>query len=106
MLVVAACGGNSNDNSSVINGRITSVTVTCNPTTINSTETSQCNASVGCTGKSCYMVAVNWSSSAGSINSSGLFTPPATDMTVQVTITATSVQDPSKSGMAIVTVNP
>jgi hypothetical protein len=52
LLVVAACGGTSND--SEFTGTITSVTVTCNPTTINSTETSQCSAAVGCTGRSCY----------------------------------------------------
>lgn len=49
--------------------------------------------------------AVNWTSSAGSISSSGLFTAPAAGSSAQtITITATSVQDGTKSGTATVTV--
>ncbi|GLH72763.1 hypothetical protein GETHLI_12650 [Geothrix limicola] len=48
--------------------------------------------------------AVNWTASAGSITSAGLFTAPATAQTV--TITATSVADPTKSASATVTVVP
>lgn len=45
---------------------------------------------------------VTWSASAGSITSGGLFTAPATAQTV--TITATSVDDPTKSASTPVTV--
>lgn len=48
---------------------------------------------------------VNWSATAGSINSAGVFTAPAQTGSVQtVTITATSVQDGTKSGTATVTI--
>jgi acid phosphatase len=46
--------------------------------------------------------AVTWSTSAGAINSAGLFTAPAA--AGAVTITATSVQDKTQSGQATVTV--
>jgi hypothetical protein len=49
--------------------------------------------------------AVTWSTTAGSINSSGLFTAPAgTGSTQTITITATSVQDGSRTGTATVTI--
>lgn len=49
--------------------------------------------------------AVTWAASAGSITSGGVFTAPAATSAVQViTITATSAQDPSKSGTATVTI--
>lgn len=48
---------------------------------------------------------VTWGASAGTINSSGLFTAPAATGSAQtITITATSTQDGSKSGTATVTV--
>jgi hypothetical protein len=49
--------------------------------------------------------AVTWAASAGSINSAGVFTAPAATGSAQtITITATSVQDPSVSGTATVTI--
>lgn len=49
--------------------------------------------------------AVNWSCSAGQVNSFGTYTaPPATDKDQQVTVRATSVQDPEKWDEAIVVV--
>jgi hypothetical protein len=48
---------------------------------------------------------VTWSTTAGSISSSGLFTAPAASSSIQtVTITATSVQNTARSGTAVVTV--
>jgi hypothetical protein len=79
---------------------ITSLQVTCNPSTVNTNATSQCNATVQGTGS--YSSAVAWSASEGTINAGGLFTPPASAGTV--TVTATSTQDSTKSGMASVTV--
>jgi Phosphoesterase family len=79
---------------------ITSVAVTCNPSTVAPTATSQCGATVQGTGN--YSSAVVWSASAGAINSSGLFTAPVA--AGNVTVTATSTQDTTKSGMATITV--
>jgi len=99
---MAACGGGGGNNNG--GSSITSVSVSCNPATVQSGQTSQCSASVSGTGN--FSSVVTWSASAGSINSSGLFTAPATNATLLVSITATSTQDSSKSGTATVTVNP
>lgn len=61
---------------------------------------SQCAATVLGTGN--YSSSVTWSATAGTINSSGFFTAPAAVGTV--TVTATSVQDTSKTGNTTVTV--
>ena len=79
---------------------ITSVAVTCAPTTIAPNATSQCSATVQGTGA--YSSAVTWSASAGSITAGGLFTAPAS--AGSVTVTATSSQDTSQSGTAAITV--
>ena len=79
---------------------ITSVSVICSPATVIVSATSQCNATVQGTGS--YSSAVTWSASGGTINSSGLFTAPASAGTL--TVTATSTQDTTKSGQATVTV--
>ena len=79
---------------------ISSVRVTCNPSTVGTNATSQCNATVQGTGS--YSSAVKWSASGGTINASGLFTAPAS--TGAVTVTATSTQDTTKSGKANVSV--
>jgi acid phosphatase len=79
---------------------ITSVAVTCSPSTVGTNATSQCSATVQGTGG--FSPAVTWSAITGTINSTGLFTPPPT--AGSVTITATSTQDTTKSGTASVTV--
>jgi phosphatidylinositol-3-phosphatase len=79
---------------------ITSVAVTCNPSTIAVNATSQCHAAVQGTGS--YSSAVTWSASEGAINSSGLLTAPA--IAGSITVTAISTQDTTKSGTATVTV--
>ena len=49
--------------------------------------------------------AVTWSATAGSISAGGVFTAPAQTASVQtITVTATSAQDGTKSGMATVTI--
>jgi len=83
---------------------ITFVSDGCAPTTIQSGQTSQCSATVQGTGN--FNSAVSWTASAGSIAVSGLYTAPTVIVTTQVTITATSVQDSTKSGSTTVTVNP
>lgn len=49
-------------------------------------------------------VAVKWSASAGSISSSGLYRPPKAGSSTVVTITATSVADPTKSSTASIAI--
>ena len=84
----------------VATSTITSVQVTCNPSIVDTSATSQCNATVHGTGN--YSSAVSFSASEGTINASGLFTAPASAGTV--TVTATSTQDTTKSDTASVTV--
>lgn len=79
---------------------ITSIAVTCTPSTIGTGATSQCTATVQGTGN--FSSTVTWSAAAGTINATGLFTAPAT--AGAATITATSTQDATKSGNASVTV--
>ncbi|MDO8572406.1 MAG: hypothetical protein Q7S11_01390, partial [bacterium] len=79
---------------------ITGVSVNCSPSSIEIYQASQCNAIVNGTGS--YNSAVTWSTNTGSINSSGFFTAPA--YTTTATVTATSVQDASKSSTTYVTV--
>ena|SRR5208283_4826201 len=83
---------------------ITSVTVTCSPSTVSSGQTSQCSATVMGTGS--FSSAVSWATTAGQISSSGLLTAPIVSSTINVTVTATSTQDSTKSGTTTVTVNP
>ncbi|HTZ57754.1 MAG TPA: DUF3443 family protein [Acidobacteriaceae bacterium] len=101
--LLAACGSSSGNNS----GTITSVSVSCTPSTIASGQTSQCSASVNGTGN--FSSSVSWSSSpasAGSITSSGLFSALFVTASMVATVTATSTQDSTKSGTFSVTVNP
>src|SRR6201999_672937 len=49
---------------------------------------------------------VTWTATAGSISASGVFTAPVVTTSLVVTVTATSMQDATKSGTATVTVNP
>jgi hypothetical protein len=101
VLWMAACGGSGGSNTS---STITSVSASCSPSTVNSGGTSQCTAAVSGTGN--FSTSVNWSTTAGSISSSGLLTAPAVTATLLITVTATSMQDTTKSGNASVTVNP
>ena len=100
-LFLATCGGGGGGGGSPsLAPTITSVSVTCNPASVQTGQTSQCTATV--TGTGSYSSAVTWSASAGTINSSGLLTAPSTAGTV--TVTATSTQDATKSGTATVTI--
>lgn len=98
---MAACGsGGGGSNSS----SVTSVTVSCSPTTVTSGGTSQCTATVSGTGN--FNSAVNWSASAGTIDSSGLLSAPVVTTSLVDNVTATSVQNTGVIGTATVTVNP
>ncbi len=91
--------GGSAGNTNPPQSFITSVSVTCTPTSILMTQTSVCTATVQGTGA--FSSAVNWSATDGSISSSGVYTPTAAGT---ATIIATSTQDTSKSGSATVAV--
>jgi hypothetical protein len=82
---------------------VSGVTVSPGTANVAGSGTQAFTASVAGTGSPSQ--AVNWSTSAGSINSAGVLTAPAaTSGTQTVTVTATSAQDGSKSGTATVTV--
>ncbi len=65
------------------------------------------NVSFAATVTNALYSAVNWTASLGSITSGGFYTAPSniSSNTLTDTITATSVQDPTKSGVATVTVS-
>jgi hypothetical protein len=96
---LAACGNNNNTVATII-----SVSVSCSPSSIFSNQTSQCSATVKGTGN--FSPSVTWAQTAGSVTSSGAFSPPSVNSQTQVTITVTSVQDATKSGLTTITVNP
>lgn len=78
---------------------ITSVSVNCNPASIQPSQTSTCTANVAGTGS--YNSAVTWSATGGTITSTGVFTPSGAGT---ATIKANSVQDTTKTGSATVTI--
>ena len=67
-------------------------------------QTSQCTASVQGTGA--FNASVTWTASQDTITASGIYTAGMVTTITQVTITATSGQDPTKSGSVTITVNP
>lgn len=91
----AACGSGGGASNTV-----TSISVTCSPSSVGPGGTSQCSAFVSGTGN--FSSGVTWSASAGSISTSGLLTAPSSPQTV--TVTATSTQNTSVSGTANVSV--
>ena len=96
---LAACGGGGGGSSSV-----TSVMVSCSPSTITSGASSQCTATVNGTGN--FSTGVNWTASAGTISSSGVLTAPMVTTSLVDTVAATSIQNSGVGGTAFVTVNP
>ncbi len=100
LTLLAACGGSSGSTTSTI----TVVGASCNPTTVAAGQTSQCTASVSGTGS--FSSVVSWTASGnGTITpAGGVFTAATVPFTTQVTVTATSTQDSTKSGSTIITV--
>ena len=100
LVALVACGGGSGTSTSTI----TLVGASCNPTSITSGQTSQCTASVSGTGN--FSSTVTWTASGnGTITpAGGLFTAETVPFTTQVTITATSTQDSTKTGSTVITV--
>ncbi len=87
--------------SSLPSAAATSVSVSCNPPGVYTGGTTQCTAAVQ--GAGSYSSAVTWSASAGSITPTGVLRAPATPE--NVTVTATSTEQPNISGSAIVSVS-
>lgn len=82
---------------------VTGVTVAPSSVTVAGSASQQFSATVA--GTNSPSQAVTWSASAGSINTSGLFTAPAAGASIQtITITATSVASGAFAGTATVTV--
>lgn len=101
--LLTGCGGGGGGTVTQV-PTITKVSVSLASSSITGGKTDQATATVSGTGN--YSSAVTWSvspSSAGTINSSGLFTA-SSSTTGTATITATSTQDATKSGTANVKV--
>jgi hypothetical protein len=81
---------------------VVSVTVTPSTAELHSYHPVQFSATVN----NAVNQSVTWTSTAGTINSSGLFSAPLVYVNTVVTVNATSVAFPSKSGTASVTVTP
>src|SRR5271169_2077212 len=100
LALLSACGSSSGTTTSTI----TLVGASCSPTSIMSQQTSQCTASVS--GTNNFSSTVFWTANTGgTINAgSGLFTAATVPFSMQVTITATSTQDSTKTGSTTITV--
>jgi acid phosphatase len=79
---------------------VSSVAITCSPGTVATGAVSQCSATVQ--GAGGFSTSVTWSASSGTIGASGAFIAPAS--AGNVTITAASTEDATKTGEATVTV--
>lgn len=102
-LLASFTGRAITNNVAAAGSTVTGVTVSPSTANVAGSATQQFNATVA--GTNSPSQGVNWTASAGTINSSGLFAAPAATSSAQtVTITATSQQDGTKSGTATVTV--
>ncbi|MGA2831684.1 MAG: hypothetical protein ABSE55_01305 [Terracidiphilus sp.] len=108
MLYAAGCGGGGGGSTPPPPPpTITSVSASCNPLSVeaNTTQTSQCSATV--TGTGSYSSGVTWSAKYGTITSAGVYSAPATRPASGTdTITATSTEDTTKSGPTSVAITP
>jgi len=99
LVFASACGGGGSSTPPV-SPTITSVSVSCLPTSISTAQTSTCTANVQGTGS--YSSAVTWAATGGTINAGGVFTPSGVGT---ASITATSTQNTSKTGSTSVIVS-
>ena len=120
LLTMVACGGGSNNNNGDSgnnggggnNNPPPTVAVAVSPTsaTVAAGGTQQFQATVTGTTNTAVQWQVNavagGNSQVGTISSSGLYTAPSPAAVLQVTVTAVSNADPTKSANAAVTVNP
>ena len=98
LLLLCGCGGQFSNGNQVSHSTIASVSVSCSPSAILIAQTSKCTASVQGTGS--FNPAFTWSVSGGAITPAGVFTPVGVGTS---RITATSVQDSTKSAGTTVT---
>ena len=89
-----------NASATVMVGPVTTITVACTPTAIQSRQNSQCSAFANGSPTS----AVNWSSTSGVVNSTGTYTAPIVPSSTTATITAVT-QIGNTTGSATVTIN-
>lgn len=101
LVVMAGCAGVTGTHDQSGGG---AVQISISPTseTVQSSSTLQFSATVTNSSDT----SVTWSTSAGTISTSGLFTAPSVTQTTNVTVTVTSVADPTKLASAAVTVTP
>ncbi|HEY0758187.1 MAG TPA: hypothetical protein VGD59_02910 [Acidisarcina sp.] len=84
---------------------INSVAVTCSASTLATGASTPCTAALSASGA--FNSQIIWTVDQGSISSNGLYTAPALlPPGAQATITATSVQDPTKAGTITITLAP
>ncbi len=112
VVMTVACGGGTNSSNNGNNGGgQTTVAIAISPTsaTVPANGTQQFQATVTGTSNTAVQWQVNnvtgGAASTGTISSSGLYTAPATTTTIQVTVTAVSSADTTKTASAVVTVN-
>lgn len=98
LIVLTACGGGDSSPSRA------AISVLASPAnaTVLSGKTRQFTAIVSNSSNT----TVTWSATAGTVDSSGLFTAPVVDSTIEIGVTATSRADSSKSATVALTVNP
>ena len=82
---------------------VTGVTVSCPATSLLLGASAGCAAKV--TGTGSYSSGVTWSTSLGSISVTGVLTAPLSVLGTSITVKATSVQDPTRSGTAVISLS-
>ena len=82
---------------------VVTVAVTPSTVTLNNSQTQQFTATVSNAQNTAVVWSITPATGAGTIDSNGLYTAPAVISATSATITAKSVQDPTKSGTATVT---
>jgi Bacterial Ig-like domain (group 2) len=109
LLISIGCGGGGNS-SSGNSGTEVSVAISPTTATVNAGGTQQFQATVTGSNNTGVLWQVNnvtgGSAANGTISTSGLYTAPPTTVAIQVTVSAVSVADPTKTASATVTVNP
>ena len=101
LMLLMACGGGGGSTGTPT---ITLVSASCSPNSIMSQQTSTCTATV--TGTNSPSQAVTWTANGGGTITpiGGIFTAGTVPFTTQVTVTATSTQDTTKTGSTAITV--
>ncbi len=117
LLLLTACGGGSSNGGGNNSGGSggsggTTVSIAISPTsaTVSAGGTQQFQATVSGSSNTSVTWEVNnvagGTSQTGTVSSSGLYTAPTTDVSLQITVTAVANADTSKTANAAVTVNP